>query len=172
MTSMVAFLTARRLSPTLILAASVATLGGAFLFQYVGGLAPCVLCIYERYPYGAAIALSLVALLLSNARWRGIALALCALAFVIDAGIGVFHVGVEQHWWEGTAACTGSVADGSATSLEALRRKILSNGVARCDRIPWSLFGISLAGYNVLISLALASFAAWAAWSARNGRRG
>jgi len=167
-----AFLTLRRLSPALILAASAATLGGAFFFQYVGGLAPCVLCIYERYPYGAAIVLSLIALSLSNARWRATALAFCALAFVIDASIGVFHVGVEQHWWVGTAACTGSVADGGATSLEALRQKILSNGVARCDRIPWSLFGISLAGYNVLISLALAVFAAWATRSARSGQRG
>ena len=84
-----------------IFAASVATLGGAFLFQYVGGLAPCILCIYERIPYGAAIALALLALCLGDGRARGAALLLCALAFAVDAGISVFHVGVEQHWWEG-----------------------------------------------------------------------
>ena len=155
----------------LILAASVATLGGAFLFQYVGGLAPCILCIYERYPHGVAIALSLLALGLGDGRARGAALLLCALAFAVDAGISAFHVGVEQHWWEGTAACTGSVVSGAAGSLEALRQQIMSAPVARCDRIPWQLFGISLAGYNLLITLGLAVFSFHAARRAmRRGR--
>ncbi|HYB55818.1 MAG TPA: disulfide bond formation protein B [Alphaproteobacteria bacterium] len=147
----------------LVLAASVATLGGAFLFQYVGGLAPCILCIYERYPYGVAIALALIALRLRDGRARGAALLFCALAFAVDAGISAFHVGVEQHWWEGTAACTGSVVSGAAASLEALRQQIMNAPVARCDRIPWSLFGISLVGYNLLITLALAVFSLHAA---------
>ncbi|HEY6336334.1 MAG TPA: disulfide bond formation protein B [Alphaproteobacteria bacterium] len=161
---------AERLPLALILAASVATLGGAFLFQYVGGLAPCVLCVYERYPYGAAIALSLVGVFVRDARWRRAILALSALAFLIDAGIGVYHVGVEQHWWEGSAACTGSVSSGKAMTFEAFRQQILSTDVARCDHIPWSLFGVSLAGYNVLISIALALFAACAARTTLNER--
>jgi len=158
-------LTCGRYAPAaLILAASVATLGGAFLFQYVGGLAPCILCIYERYPYGVAIALVLLAFCLGDGRARGAALLLCALAFAIDAGISAFHVGVEQHWWEGTAACTGSVVSGAAGSLEALRQHILNAPpAARCDRIPWQLFGISLAGYNLLITLGLAVFSLHAA---------
>jgi disulfide bond formation protein DsbB len=147
-----------------ILAAAAATLAGAFLFQYAGGLAPCVLCVYERYPYGVAMALALLALALGDGRARGAALALAALAFAVDAGIGVFHVGVEQHWWEGTAACTGSVVSGGVHSLEALRQQILNAPVARCDRIPWALYGISLAGYNLLIALALAAFSLRAAW--------
>ncbi len=149
-------MTEARLSPALILAASVATLGGAFLFQYVDGLAPCVLCIYQRYPYGVTIALSALALFLSDGRARGALLLLCGLAFLAGAGIGVFHVGVEQHWWQGTAACTGGDA-GPAGSLEALKAQILAAPVVRCDQIAWSLFGISMAGYNVLISLALAA---------------
>jgi disulfide bond formation protein DsbB len=99
-------------------------------------------------------------------------LALSALAFLVGTGIGVFHVGVEQHWWEGTAACTGSVATGGAKTVEALRQQILSSDVVRCDRVPWSLFGVSLAGYNVLISLALELFAAWAAYGARAEKAG
>ena len=162
-------LAAGRTAPAaVILAASAATLGGALLFQYAGGLAPCVLCVYERAPYGVAMALALLAISLGDGRARGAVLALAALAFLADAGIGVFHVGVEQHWWEGTAACTGSVVAGGVHSLEALRQQILNAPVARCDRIPWSLFGISLAGYNVLIALALAAFALDAArrcWS-------
>jgi len=159
-----------RLPPALILAASIATLGGAFLFQYIGGLAPCVLCVYERYPYGAAIALSLIGVFVRDGRWRSAILAFVSIAFLIDAGIGVFHVGVEQHWWEGTTACAGTVSSGGTMTFEAFREQILSNNVARCDRVPWSLFGVSLAGYNVLISGALALFAAGAARGARNAR--
>jgi len=149
----------RYVPAVVILAASAATLGVAFLFQYAGGFAPCVLCIYERYPYGVAMALSLLAFGLGDGRARGAVLALSALAFAVGAGIGGFHVGVERHWWEGSAACTGSVVTGGVHSLEALRQQILNAPVARCDRIPWSLFGISLAGYNALIALALAAFA-------------
>jgi disulfide bond formation protein DsbB len=150
-------LTEGRRPALVILVASVATLGSAFLFQHVGGLAPCVLCVYQRYPYGVAIALGLVALFTGDARLRGILLALAALALLIDAGVAAFHVGVEQHWWEGTAACTGSASE-PANSLEALRQQVLSSGVVRCDSVPWALFGISLAGYNLLIALGLALF--------------
>ncbi|MFI4985981.1 MAG: disulfide bond formation protein B [Alphaproteobacteria bacterium] len=155
----------------LILAASAATLGAAFLFQYAGGLAPCVLCLYQRYPYGATMALAALALVLADGRLRGAALALAAVAFLADAGIAAFHVGVEQHWWEGTAACTGSVVSGAAGSLDALRQQILAAPVVRCDRIPWSLFGVSIAGYNLAIALCLALFAldaARRAWRARS----
>jgi disulfide bond formation protein DsbB len=160
-----------RLPAALILAASIAVLGAAFLFQYVGGLAPCVLCIDQRYPYGVTIALSLLALLLADRRARGALLLLSALAFAIGAGIAVFHVGVEHHWWEGTAACTGSAAGGPAGSLDALRAQVMGAKVVRCDRIPWSLFGISMAGYNAMISAALALFSLGAARRALGGRR-
>lgn len=153
----------RRAPALVIIAAACAALGGAVLFQYVGGLAPCVLCVYQRYPYGAAALLGLAALLLKERQARGMALAFAAFAFVVDAGIAAFHVGVERHWWEGTAACTGSLVSGAAGSLDALRQQILNAPVARCDRIPWALFGLSLADYNLLIALALAAFSARAA---------
>jgi len=154
-------MTEPRTLPALILAASVAVLGGAFLFEYVGGLAPCVLCIYQRYPYGVAIALSAAAFFVADRRARGALLVICGLAFLAGAAIAAFHVGVEKHWWEGTAACTGEI--GPAGSLEELRAQIMAAPVVRCDRVAWSLFGISMAGYNLLISLLLAAVSVWAA---------
>ncbi len=155
----------------LILAASAAVLGTSFLFQYVGKLQPCVLCIYQRYPYGVAIAFAALALFLADRRLRGAALSLAALAFLADAGIAAFHVGVEHHWWEGTAACTGAAGSAPAGSLAALRQQILAAPVVRCDSIPWSLFGISMAGYNFAIALCLALFALYAARRAWRGAR-
>lgn len=153
----------RYLPALLVLAVSAAALGGAFLAQYWGGLEPCVLCVYQRYPYGVAIALALAALLSNDPRWRASALALAAAALLADGGIAAYHVGVERQWWEGTAACTGSASAGAATSLEALRAQIMAAPVARCDRIPWQLLGLSIAGYNLLVAVAAALFAAAAA---------
>jgi disulfide bond formation protein DsbB len=157
-----------RLYPALIAAASVAVLAAAFGFQYLGGLDPCVLCVYQRYPYGVVIALAAVALVAPAGRARAVPLGLAAAAFVAGAGIAGFHVGVEQHWWAGLAAC-GGTAPAAAQDLNALM-KSLARPPASCDAVAWSLFGISMAGYNFLISLALAALSIGAArrlWSAR-----
>ena len=148
-----------RTAPALVLAASIATLGAAFAFQYLGGLDPCVLCLYQRYPYGVTGALGLAGVAHAAAgRPRAVPwlLGLCAVTFLAGAGIAGFHVGVEQHWWVGTASCTG--AGGEARTLEELREQILAAPVVRCDKVAWSLFGVSMAGYNFLASLALAGF--------------
>ncbi len=79
------------------------------------------------------------------------------MAFLVGAGLAAFHVGVEQHWWAGTAECGANF--GPAGSVEELRRRLLAQAVVRCDEVAWSLFGISMAGYNFLLSLALAVFA-------------
>ncbi len=147
-----------RAAPLLILLASVAALGAAFAFQYLGGLAPCELCLYQRYPYGATILLSALALVLAPGRPARALVLLCGLAFLADAGIAFFHVGVERHWWEGLAACSAPADQAGAHSLEQLRAQIMATPVVRCDRIAWSLFGISMAGYNFVIALALALF--------------
>jgi disulfide bond formation protein DsbB len=140
--------------PTLILLAtlgSVALLGGAFAFQYIGGLAPCQLCLYQRWPHAAAILIGLVALVTG---WRGLAWA-GALAALATAAIGVFHVGVEQLWWEGLATCTaGSIEGISASDLLDPTKDVAA--VVRCDEIAWQMLGISMAGWNVIISLVLA----------------
>ena len=151
-------------APIVILAASLAVLAGAFAFQYLGGIEPCVLCIYQRFAYGATIALSAVALGFAVSGQRRALpwlLVVTALAFAVGAAIAAFHVGVEQHWWRGTAACGASGA--VATTIEELRRQIMNAPIVRCDEVPWSLFGVSMAGYNVLMSAALATFSLWAA---------
>jgi disulfide bond formation protein DsbB len=155
-----------RLVFALLLGASAAALASAFASQYIGGLQPCILCLYQRVPYGAVMAISALGLGLSGAtpppRRVIVGLAvLCAVAFVINAGIAAYHVGVEQHWWQGTEGCVG--AGGAARTIEELRAQILAAPIVRCDEVPWSLFGVSLAGYNVLASLGLAAVGAIAA---------
>lgn len=132
---------------------SALLLAGAFAFQYFGGLAPCTLCLWQRWPHGAAVAVMLLILL-----WRpaqGLAL-VGALAALSTAGIGLFHVGVEQGWWEGLSTCTG----GSISSIsvnDLLNPDADIAAPVRCDEIAWSMFGISMAGWNALISLGLAA---------------
>lgn len=139
---------------------SAAMLAGAFAFQYIGGMAPCQLCLWQRWPHAAAVLIGVVALATG---WRGIAW-LGALAALTTAGIGVFHVGVEQAWWEGLASCTaGSIAGISAADL--LNPSVDVAAPVRCDAIAWEMLGISMAGWNALVSLGLAGV--WAAASLR-----
>lgn len=123
-----------------------ALLGGALLSQYVGGLYPCEMCYWQRWPHGAAILLAIIALIspLRAARTRLIVL-LAAFLIAMSGAIGVFHAGVEYGWWEGITRCTTN----GATSLE----DILKVPLVRCDQVQWSLFGISLAGFNAILSL-------------------
>jgi disulfide bond formation protein DsbB len=148
---------------TVLLLASIAILGTALASQYVGGLKPCVLCLWQRYPY--AVVIGLAGLGVGLARVPGVPVgvlaglaALIAAAFVVDAAIAAFHVGVEQRWWQGTAECTGPV--GAARTAEDLARLLKSTPVARCDEVAWSFLGISMAGYNFLAATTLALFSA------------
>ena len=154
-----------RLVPALIVAVSLGALAAALASQYWGDLQPCVLCIYQRYAYLGAAAFGLLGLIAGpRTGARRAAVALAGLAFLTGAAIAAFHVGVEQQWWRGTAECHGPAFDPNA-SIAELRKQLLGTRFIPCDEVPWSLFGISMAGYNVLASLglALASF-----WAARN----
>ena len=128
------------------LAVPGALLGGALLSQYVGRLYPCELCWWQRYPHAVAILLALGAMLspLTAPRTRALTL-LAALAIAVSGAIGVFHAGVEYGWWEGLTTCTTT----GAISLE----DIMAVPLVRCDQVQWSLAGISLAGFNALLSL-------------------
>ena len=132
-------------------------LGGALLFQYGGGLYPCEMCYWQRWPHAAAILLALGAILspISVPRARPLVL-LAALAIAVSGAIGVFHAGVELGYWEGITVCTAT----GATSLE----DILKVPLVRCDQVQWSLLGISMAGWNAIISLGGAALIAWLAW--------
>lgn len=145
--------------PWLATGASLAALCIAWLSQYGFGLAPCELCYWQRYGYWAAIALGVVAILQpARTARRQAALWLLALAFVATAGIALFHVGVEQKWWQGFASCTGQIAPGM--SAEELQAAIENAPIVRCDEPAWTMFGISMAGYNLFYALALAALTA------------
>ena len=121
-------------------------LGGALYSQYVAGLYPCEMCYWQRWPHAAAILLALGALFspLNVPRTRMLVL-LAALAIAISGAIGVYHAGVEIGWWEGITHCTAT----GATSLQ----DILSVPLVRCDQVQWEFLGISMAGWNAILSL-------------------
>ena len=152
-----------RLLPAAIAAAGFGALALAFASQVWGGLDPCVLCIYQRYAHGAAGGLGLIALALAaRPRVRRLLVGLAGLVFLAGAAIALFHVGVEQHWWRGTAACHAPAFDPDLT-LEELREQMLGTRFVPCDVVRWALFGISMAGYNFLFSLGLGGILLWAA---------
>ena len=151
----------QRAPAILLFLGSAALLAGAYGFQYLGDMQPCVLCLYQRVPHAAVLGLTLIAIIAAPrpavAAWS---IAVAGLALLAGAGIAGFHAGVELHWWEGTAACGSTSA---ADTIAGLRAQLLAKPVVRCDEVPWSLFGISMAGYNMLISGAMAVFALWSA---------
>ena len=165
-------MTHARLYPLFFFLASGAILLGALGFQHIGGLAPCPLCLYQRWPHVAVLAIAGLAALIAAPRLSAVALILTGLALWVAVGIAGFHVGVEQKWWEGLAACAGQPVDLGKLSLEDMQKAMAAPPPPRCDEIPWSLFGISMAGYNFLISLGLGGLAMIAAlrlFRQRNG---
>ena len=134
-------------------AGSAALLAGALAFQYIGGLAPCPLCIWQRWPHVAAIVLAGLGLAASRDR-RPVAV-LGALAMLTGAGLGIYHTGIERNWWEGPAACSAANDIGSM-STEELMSQIMNAPLVRCDEVAWEMLGLSMASWNALASLALA----------------
>jgi disulfide bond formation protein DsbB len=134
--------------PVLVLLVSTGVLGGALLSQYWGGLAPCELCLFQRWPWAAAIVIALIAIMVgSRSALPWVALLLAAV-FAIGSALAFYHVGVEQHWFTGPSACTGAAT--AADTVEALKARILGQTPVRCDEPAWLLWGISLAGWNLL----------------------
>ena len=133
---------------------AAAMLAAAYGFEHLGGLAPCALCWWQRYAWMAALAPACAAIAATRHAPRAAAalLMLAALATLSGMGIAFFHVGVEQGWWEGTAACGSALGQG--LSAEERLRRILAAPVVRCSDIPWSMLGISMAGWNGLVALA------------------
>lgn len=140
-----------------------ATILGAYFFQYALGYLPCQLCFEQRIPYYIAIPFALViavAAMRSASRPVVIGgLALLALIMMVSTGLGAYHAGVEWKWWPGPVDCSGPLT-GMGSAGDLLRR-MQSQTVVRCDDAAWRFLGISLAGYNALISLALVVVSAW-----------
>lgn len=131
--------------------ASAGLLAGAYLFEYVGKLPPCEMCLWQRVPHWLILGLGLVAVFL---RRTGLLLPVMTLIMLVSAGLGFYHAGVERHWWLGPAHCTGYNIPTDITAIVAAP-------IVRCDVPAWSLFGVSMAGYNALLSLMVAVYVIW-----------
>ena len=123
-----------------------ALLAGAWGFQLIGHLYPCEMCHWQRWPHYAALPLALLAFVPGMPQRPLVMLA--ALAIAVSGAIGVAHAGVEYHWWQGFTPCTSTFSSGGDT-LSA----IMTAPVVRCDAPQWTFAGISLAGFNAVISL-------------------
>ena len=148
----------------LLVLIGVFSLAFAFIAQYGFNLQPCILCIYQRWPYAAVILLGVLALCFAKTRPRVAALFifLGGISFLIGMGIAGFHIGVEQKWWEGTSSCgiPDFIANASLDDLEAI---INAAPAVRCDEIAWSLFGLSMTAYNFILSFGYGIYAVLAA---------
>jgi disulfide bond formation protein DsbB len=146
-----------------ITAVAAATLAGAWFFQLVLDILPCPLCLEQRYAYYLAVPVAaLLALAAAKDAPRGVlllGLAILAAAALANAGLGTYHAGVEWKLWLGPTDCTGPV--GNLGSAGNLLERLETVKVIRCDEVQWRFLGLSLAGYNVLISLLMAALAAW-----------
>jgi disulfide bond formation protein DsbB len=140
---------ATRLARLIALVTPLALLTGAYISQYGFGLVPCEMCWWQRYGHFAALALAILANLAPRQIWLT---GLAAVAIAAAGLIGLFHAGVEYHWWQGLTACSTTIGADGGDPLEA----IMNAPLVRCDVAPWSLWGISLAGWNFLFSLASA----------------
>lgn len=158
-----------RIAPLIVLTASMALLGTAYGFEYIGGLAPCDLCYYQRYPYMATIVIGLIGTWVvvasrgsRNSRSFIAALMFVAmLLFLTDAAVAGYHTGIELTWWPGPDSCTSPSL--SFNSFEEFRDQVSSLIAPRCDEVPWEMLSISMAGWNGVAALGMAifSFAAW-----------
>src|SRR5215470_12480448 len=155
----------------LVAAGGTATILGAYFFQYVLGILPCPLCLEQRIAYYVSIPLAIVVAVAAGreAPRRIVAsgLGIIALAMLFNSGLALFHAGVEWKWWPGPQECSGPLNDLSTGG--DLLSSLHNLTIIRCDEAAWRFLGLSLAGYNVLISLALAAISAWgraAAWRA------
>ncbi len=149
-----------------MLAASLALLAGAYGFEHIGGLVPCEMCWWQRWALMATAFFAADALLLRAVARRQPAMApvvtatgwVAILGLASNAGIALFHAGVEQKWWQGLTRCTAPPVAGDVKSMMA---DILAQPLVRCDAIPWQMFGISMAGWNFIVSLMLVGAATW-----------
>lgn len=144
---------------TILLAAagSAALLLAAWGFQYLGGLAPCAMCIWQRWPHVAAALIGPVAAFTAGPLLP----MLGAASAATSGGIGVYHTGVERGWWQGPTTCSSGPIDG--LSSEELMNQILTAPLVQCDQVAWEMLGLSMASWNAVVSFAFAALWLFAA---------
>lgn len=141
---------------------SLALLMGAWAFEYIGGMAPCAMCYWQRWPHLAAVPIGIMA----AAAPIALLPLLGALAAATTGGIGVFHTGVERGWWDGPSSCTSG--DISGVSAEDLLDQIMTAPLVRCDEVAWEMLGLSMASWNAVLSFGLV--AVWLAAARASAR--
>lgn len=148
---------------------SFLALAGALAIEHIGSIEPCPLCLDQRIAYYAAVPLGLLAFALARGRPQSARaiLGVLAIGFAVNAGVGVYHSGVEWGWWAGPESCAGMGT--IASNPQDLLQSLSEPGIVRCDEAPLRVLGLSLAGYSALLSAALALLAAR---NAMVGRRG
>jgi disulfide bond formation protein DsbB len=129
------------------LALSLAVIGYVLFSEHVQGYEPCELCLRERLPWYAAIAVAVFGAVFPS-RWF---IGAIALLLLVSAGLGLHHSGVEQHWWPGPTACTGGST--GANSIDELRAMMHQQRIVQCDAISWAFLGLSMATWNFIVSL-------------------
>jgi disulfide bond formation protein DsbB len=171
------YLDALRARPIATAALAVAiggavTILGAWFFQYVLGYMPCPLCLEQRYAFYFGVPLAVLVVLGESvgASRKVLLLALFAIAagMIWNTGLSVYHAGVEWKFWPGPRDCSGPLDSLGAGNL---LRDLQSIHIARCDDAAWRFLGLSLAGYDALISLTLAAIALWGFWAGRRQSR-
>ncbi len=151
-----------RAIPLAILAASMGAIASAWIAEHVFDLEPCILCLYQRVPYALTAALAAVAIVVAargrSPRWL---VTICGAVFLAGSALAFYHVGVQQHWWGSVAACGGQLSSGVNVTDLATQ---LAGPQKPCDQVDWRLFGLSMAGYNSLISMGLGLAALAGGW--------
>lgn len=136
---------------------ALATLGSAVLlvaafgFQYLGGLAPCEMCLWQRWPHAAAVVIGAVGIAQPRSviAWAG------ALSMLTGAGIALLHTGVERGWWVLNLTCTGGGEDLGSMDITALLDPTQGGEIVLCTDVAWSMLGLSMASWNGIASLVL-----------------
>ncbi len=141
----------------LLLVAAVFALIFAYISQYIFDYQPCILCLYQRQPFFAIIAISLFALIFKAEKFKKISLLLCAIFLLVNVSIAFYHVGVEQKVFKGPNSCSSNDL-GTVQDLEKLKEILLKTKAIRCDEPQFFLFGLSMAAWNLIYSLSLVIF--------------
>lgn len=142
---------------------ALATIGGAWFIEIVLGVKPCPLCLEQRIPYYAGIPVAFAAAFAAKSypKMSRALLALTAMIFLIGAGMGAYHTGVEEGLWKGPADCTGPIPQ--AAAMGDFLKSLETTRVIRCDEVAMRIFGLSLAAWNALIAGGAALYAAFVA---------
>lgn len=141
----------RRYLMALAGAGSAVMLLGAFGFQYIGGLAPCAMCLWQRWPHAVAVALGALGFALP----RPVVAVAGAVSMLTGAGIALLHTGVEREWWTLNLACTGGGEDLGAMDMATLLDPTIGEAIVLCTEVAWSMLGLSMASWNGIASLVL-----------------